>query len=399
MSKSDDTPSSFQTAEESSQSQISLQNLQKVYDTPTGGEVAVDDLDLDVKQGEFVTLVGPSGCGKTTTLRCIAGLETATEGTLYLNGKEAIDTSPQDRNLAMVFQRIALYPHMTARENIEYPLKLDGVPRAERQEKVDRAAEIVQLEGLLDKYPGELSGGQQQRIAISRAIVRDPVAFLMDEPMSDLDAKLKREMRKELGRIHKQLNATIVYVTHDQKEAMTMSDKIAVMNGGEIEQVGHPENVYLEPNNTFVAQFIGSPEINMLDASVVELDEDRAVIDIESGPRVSFDVGEYLPNDRSEDVQLSFRPRKLEAIPDAGASGIDTTVDLHEPLGDEVHMYLEGPQGEMRAVVPVEKEIPEGSHATIQPHVKTLYLFDAATGKRFARGDPDSSDTVTIKSE
>jgi multiple sugar transport system ATP-binding protein len=379
------------------QTQISLQNLRKEFDIPSGIEVAVDGVDLDIQKGDFVTLVGPSGCGKTTTLRCIAGLETATEGTLYLEGEEAIDTSPQDRDLAMVFQRIALYPHMTARENIEYPLKLAGMSREQRTERVETAAEIVQIDGLLDKYPGELSGGQQQRIAISRAIVREPVAFLMDEPMSDLDAKLKREMRKELSRIHKELDATIVYVTHDQEEAMTMSDKIAVMNDGQIEQVGHPEEVYRIPNNTFVAEFIGSPEINLLDATVVDIDDERAVVDVDDGPRFSFNVGEYLPDEASEDIKLGFRPRKIQATPDPDTPGIQTTVDLHEPLGDEVHMYLEGPQGEMRAVVPVEEVIPEDEHATILPKVPTLYLFNTTTGKRFARGDPDTGGTVDVE--
>ncbi|WP_251341285.1 ABC transporter ATP-binding protein [Haloplanus halophilus] len=393
MAKTESDSSSYQDEK----TQISLQGLRKEFDIPSGIEVAVDGVDLDIKEGDFVTLVGPSGCGKTTTLRCIAGLETATEGTLYLEGEEAIDTSPQDRDLAMVFQRIALYPHMTARENIEYPLKLAGMSREQRNERVETAAEIVQIDGLLDKYPGELSGGQQQRIAISRAIVREPVAFLMDEPMSDLDAKLKREMRKELSRIHKELNATIVYVTHDQEEAMTMSDKIAVMNDGQIEQVGHPENVYRVPNNTFVAQFIGSPEINLLDASVVDIDEDRAVVDVEDGPTLSFDVGEYLPEKAADDVKLGFRPRKVEAVPDADAAGIQTTVDLHEPLGDEVHMYLEGPQGEMRSVVPVEEVIPEGDHATILPEVPTLYLFNSSTGDRFARGHPDRTGTVDVE--
>ncbi len=397
MSKTDQTDSTFQP-EQGAQTQISLQNLRKEFDVPSGVEVAVDGIDLDIQKGDFVTLVGPSGCGKTTTLRCIAGLETATEGDLYLEGEEAIDTSPQDRDLAMVFQRIALYPHMTARENIEYPLKLAGMSREKRNEKVERAAEIVQIDELLDKYPAELSGGQQQRIAISRAIVRDPVAFLMDEPMSDLDAKLKREMRKELSRIHKELDATIVYVTHDQEEAMTMSDKIAVMNDGEIEQVGSPEEVYRIPNNTFVAQFIGSPEINLLDASVVDISDDRAVVDIDDGPTVSFDVGEYLHDRASEDVQIGFRPRKLKALTDPNAEGIEVTVDLHEPLGDEVHMYLDGPQGEMRAVVPVDEKITTGKRAAIQPEVPTLYLFNSNTGERFARGDPDSRERVDIES-
>ncbi|WP_101296153.1 ABC transporter ATP-binding protein [Halegenticoccus soli] len=373
--------------------QIALQDLRKEFDVPTGVEVAVDGIDLEINEGEFVTLVGPSGCGKTTTLRCIAGLETATEGTLLLEGENALNTAPQDRDLAMVFQRTALYPHMTARKNIEYPLKLAGMTRNERTEKVERAAEIVQVDGLLDKYPGELSGGQQQRIAISRAIVRDPVAFLMDEPMSDLDAKLKRQMRKELGKIHQELNATIIYVTHDQEEAMTMSDKIAVMNDGKIEQVGTPQEVYQEPTNSFVAQFIGSPEINMIDATVVDIDEARTVVDIEGGPSLAFETGEYLPEKADKDAVLGFRPRKVEAA-EGSAPGIETTVSLHEPLGDETLMYLEGPQGELRAVVPIDTEIPEGNEATIVPEVAATYLFNRRTGERFSRGYLDSDEVA-----
>jgi multiple sugar transport system ATP-binding protein len=381
------------------ESQISLQNLRKEFDVPTGVEVAVDGIDLEINQGEFVTLVGPSGCGKTTTLRCIAGLETATDGTLLLRGENALDTAPQDRDLAMVFQRTALYPHMTARENIEYPLKLAGMPRSERTEKVERAADIVQIDGLLDKYPGELSGGQQQRVAISRAIVRDPVAFLMDEPMSDLDEKLKRQMRKELGKIHKDLDATIIYVTHDQEEAMTMSDKIAVMNDGQAEQVGSPKEIYREPANDFVAQFIGSPEINLLDASLVSVDEEETVVDIENGPRLRFETGEYIPEKESEDVIVGFRPRKAEASSDPDHAGIDTTVSLHEPLGDEVLMYLDGPQGELRTVMPVDSEIDEGKHASIVPRVESLYLFNEKTGERFVRGDLQSDATAEVVSD
>jgi len=377
-------------------SHISIRNLRKEFDVPSGVEVAVDGIDLDIEEGEFVTFVGPSGCGKTTTLRCIAGLETATDGTLLLQGENALDTAPQDRDLAMVFQRTALYPHMTARENIEYPLKLEGKNREERDQRVNHAAEIVQVRELLDKYPSELSGGQQQRVAISRAIVRDPVAFLMDEPMSDLDAKLKRQMRKELGKIHKELNATIIYVTHDQEEAITMSDKIAVMNGGQFEQVGTPQEVYREPDNVFVAQFIGSPEINLADGTLRGVDDDEAVVELGDGTVLSFEPGEYIPQRSGEDVTVGFRPRKVEVTADGEGTGIPTTVELHEPLGDEVLMYLDGPDGELRAVVPINSEVPEGDAAYITPTTEGLYLFNRETGERFARGYLDTEETVDV---
>jgi multiple sugar transport system ATP-binding protein len=375
--------------------QISIRDLRKEFDVPSGIEVAVDGIDLDIEEGEFVTFVGPSGCGKTTTLRCIAGLETATDGTLLINGQNALDTAPQDRDLAMVFQRTALYPHMTARQNIEYPLKLEGKNREERDKRVNEAAEIVQVRELLDKYPSELSGGQQQRVAISRAIVRDPVAFLMDEPMSDLDAKLKRQMRKELGKIHKELDATIIYVTHDQEEAITMSDKIAVMNEGQFEQVGTPQEVYREPDNVFVAQFIGSPEINLIDGTVLETG-DEVVIELQDGTSITFEPGEYIEEKASDDVVLGFRPRKVEVSADEGSAGIPTTVELHEPLGDEVLMYLDGPGGELRAVVPINSEVPEGDTAYVTPTIEGVYLFNRDTGERFARGHLDRKETVDI---
>jgi multiple sugar transport system ATP-binding protein len=375
---------------------ISIRDLRKEFDVPSGVEVAVDGIDLDIEEGEFVTFVGPSGCGKTTTLRCIAGLETATDGTLLIEGQNALDTAPQDRDLAMVFQRTALYPHMTARENIEYPLKLEGKNREQRDERVNHAADIVQVRELLDKYPGELSGGQQQRVAISRAIVRDPVAFLMDEPMSDLDAKLKRQMRKELGKIHKELDATIIYVTHDQEEAITMSDKIAVMNDGQFEQVGTPQEVYREPDNVFVAQFIGSPEINIVDGTLIEATAAELSVELENGTAISFEPGEYIDERAGKDVVVGFRPRKVEVSADATTAGIETSVELHEPLGDEVLMYLDAPGGELRAVVPINDEVPEGETAYVTPTTEGLYLFNRETGERFARGRLDSDDTVDI---
>jgi len=370
--------------EQTNRSQIAVRNLSKEFDISSGVEVAVDDIDLDIEQGEFVTLVGPSGCGKTTTLRCIAGLETPTSGTIHIEGMDATNTAPQDRNLAMVFQRVALYPHMTVRENIAYPLKLAGVDRAERYERAREAAELVQVADMLDKYPGDVSGGQQQRVSIARAIVRDPAAFLMDEPMSDLDEKLKREMRKELGRIHNELGETIVYVTHDQREAMTMSDKIAVMDDGRIEQVGAPEEVYRNPNDLFVARFIGSPEMNTLEASVETIDTDRAVVRTDDGTRIGFALEEYDPDRRAEDVVVGFRPQHV--VVDEDGEGIEANIYLVEPFGDDVELYMDGPQGDIRGVVSALDAPDEGDDVVVQFPESALYLFDASTGDRFARG-------------
>jgi multiple sugar transport system ATP-binding protein len=374
---------------------ISLRNLRKEFDVMSGVEVAVDDIDLDIEKGEFVTLVGPSGCGKTTTLRCIAGLETATSGTVSIQGADATNTAPQGRDLAMVFQRVALYPHMTVRENIGYPLKLEGVGASERYDQVREAAELVQVSDMLDKYPGDISGGQQQRVSIARAIVRDPVAFLMDEPMSDLDEKLKREMRKELGRLHKEIGETIIYVTHDQREAMTMSDKIAVMNDGHIEQVGAPEEVYRNPNNLFVAGFIGSPEINTLDGSLETIDDERAVVRTDGGTRIEFGVGDYDPERASEDLVVGYRPQHV-TVGEPG-EGIPADVYLVEPFGDDIHLYMTGPQGEVRSVMPAMEAPSEGDEVGIQFPESALYLFNGETGDRFARGRRESSDLSRIE--
>src|ERR687897_801466 len=241
--------------------QITLDKITKRY--PDGFE-AVRDMSLDIEDGEFVILVGPSGCGKSTALRMIAGLEDITEGELRI-GDEVVNTyAPKDRDIAMVFQNYALYPHMTVRENMAFPLRLAGTPDAEVQEKVERAARILDLEAHLDRKPANLSGGQRQRVAMGRAIVRDPKAFLMDEPLSNLDAKLRVQMRTEVARIQKRLGTTMVYVTHDQTEAMTLGDRVAVMRAGVIQQVDTPSTLYEDPHNLFVAGFIGSPSMNFL---------------------------------------------------------------------------------------------------------------------------------------
>src|ERR671910_2417676 len=245
--------------------EIVLDSVSKRFDD---GYEAVKDMDLEIKDGEFVILVGPSGCGKSTALRMIAGLEDITEGELRI-GDEVVNTyAPKDRDIAMVFQNYALYPHMTVRENMAFPLRLAGTPDAEVQEKVERAARILDLEAHLDRKPANLSGGQRQRVAMGRAIVRDPKAFLMDEPLSNLDAKLRVQMRTEVSRIQQRLGTTTVYVTHDQTEAMTLGDRVAVMRAGVLQQVDTPGRLYEHPDNLFVAGFIGSPAMNFFGAQV-----------------------------------------------------------------------------------------------------------------------------------
>ena len=248
---------------------LSLRNIYKRY---PGGVTAVSDFNLEIKDKEFVILVGPSGCGKSTTLRMIAGLEEISDGELYIGDKLVNDVAPKDRDIAMVFQNYALYPHMTVFENMAFGLKLRKTPKDEIKKRVDEAARILDISHLLDRKPKALSGGQRQRVALGRAIVREPQVFLLDEPLSNLDAKLRAQMRTELSKLHQRLGTTFIYVTHDQTEAMTMADRIVVMKDGLIQQVDSPQNLYAEPANVFVAGFIGSPQMNFIDAMLLEKD-------------------------------------------------------------------------------------------------------------------------------
>ena len=367
---------------------IRIDNIHKEFSVSGGVEVAVENVDISIEDGEFVSLVGPSGCGKTTTLRCVAGLETPTSGDVYIDDERVTQKPPQERDLSMVFQDIARYPHMTTRDNIAYPLELEGEDDDRIEERIRDATETLQIDELLDKHPAELSGGQAQRVSLARAIVRDPAAFLLDEPMSDLDAKLKMEMRKELGKIHKEYNATMLYVTHDQEEAMTLSDKIAVMNDGRIEQYAPPEQVYQNPANTFVAQFIGSPSINLLDAQLKSVSGNEVTIALPSGEQLSFAIDESEsvdPHTIPDDVTLGFRPKQATIQP-AGNDGISASVVLNEPIGGEVIQYLDGPQGELRVVVSSEETVEEGSEVAVNVQNSGIYLFDES-GERIVRGE------------
>jgi multiple sugar transport system ATP-binding protein len=313
---------------------VTLENVTKRYEDV----IAVSDMNLAIEDSEFVTLVGPSGCGKSTTMETIAGLTTPTEGTIHIGDRDVTDLPPKDRGIAMVFQNIALFPHMNVFDNISFGLRLRNYDQEEIEERVNNAVETVQMEGMLERQPDELSGGQRQRVAIARAIVRNPDAFLMDEPLANLDAKLRDHMRTELQRLHKELDITVIYVTHDQAEAMTMSDRIAVINNGRLQQLAPPLTCYNEPANRFVAGFIGSPSMNIFEGTVSGSGFTSEHIDIEMDPQ-TMDV------DRNDAVTLGIRPEDIYLADKADGvthptAEIEATTDVLEPMGNEIFVYL-----------------------------------------------------------
>ncbi len=320
---------------------VSLKNVKKVYDN---GFVAVKDFNLEIEDQEFIIFVGPSGCGKSTTLRMVAGLEEITEGEVHIDGKLVNDVEPKDRDIAMVFQNYALYPHMSVYDNMAFGLKLRKLPKEEIDRLVHEAANILDIEQLLDRKPKALSGGQRQRVAMGRAIVRNPKVFLMDEPFSNLDAKLRVQMRIEISKLHQRLNATIIYVTHDQVEAMTLGTRIVVLKDGLIQQVDSPQNLYNKPNNLFVAGFIGSPPMNLIDANVKVVGSDVYLEFADN--RIKLPAGKatsVVPYD-GKTVIFGIRPEDvhdeeifLSSSPD---SIIEATVNVYELLGAEVNLYL-----------------------------------------------------------
>lgn len=361
---------------------LSLKKICKVY--PNGFE-AVKDFDLEVEDKEFIIFVGPSGCGKSTTLRMIAGLEEISSGELSIDGKIVNDVEPKDRDIAMVFQNYALYPHMTVFDNMAFGLKLRKVPKAEIKKKVDEAARILDLEKLLDRKPKALSGGQRQRVAMGRAIVREPKVFLMDEPLSNLDAKLRVQMRSEIASLHHRLGATIVYVTHDQTEAMTLGTRIVVLKDGIIMQVDSPQKLYNEPDNLFVAGFIGSPQMNFLDATCV----------IE-GEKASLRFGEnslVLPPAKAKKliegkyngktVTFGIRPEDIDdsqiAIETHKESVIDTKVTGYELLGSEVLLYYTVNGMNMTAKVDSRTPARLGDAIRLAFEVEKIHVFDKET--------------------
>ena len=314
-----------------------------------GDVTAIADIDLDIAHREFVVIVGPSGCGKSTLLRVVAGLEELTTGEIHVGGEAVHRTPPAKRGLAMVFQNYALYPHKTVAQNMGFALKMAKVPRPEIERRVNEAARILRIEDLLGRKPRQLSGGQRQRVAIGRAIVREPKVFLFDEPLSNLDAALRVDMRVELARLHGSIDATMVYVTHDQTEAMTMADKIVVLRDGRIEQIGSPLTVYHRPANTFVAGFIGSPRMNLLPGTVREVTAETVTVDVDGALRIAVPA-RSAPVSTGDAVTLGVRPEDLSvgAVAPGGAT-IDLDVYVVEPLGGETILY--GHVGDSRTLV------------------------------------------------
>ncbi|SLN63361.1 ABC transporter ATP-binding protein [Pseudooctadecabacter jejudonensis] len=311
---------------------VELVNLSKSF-----GEVKVlHDLNLTVEEGEFVALVGPSGCGKSTLLRIIAGLEDATSGEIVMDNEIVNDLNPRERNIAMVFQSYALYPHMTVEENIGFNLRISGVSKAEKRERARAAAETLGLTDLLDRKPSQLSGGQRQRVAMGRAIVRNPDAFLFDEPLSNLDAKLRAEMRDEIKHLHHKVKTTSIYVTHDQIEAMTLADRVVILKGGVIQQIGTPTELYRNPANSFVAGFIGSPAMNFVDATL-ETSGGQTTATLQDGTKLVVSV-DYAALGR--DVKLGLRPEHLELAANSATNAMPGSVRLVEPTGAVNHLKI-----------------------------------------------------------
>jgi multiple sugar transport system ATP-binding protein len=360
---------------------LELDSLTKVYQDGDSEVVAVDDVTVSIEDGEFLVVVGPSGCGKSTTLRMVAGLETVSSGTISLDGRVINDVKPQDRDIAMVFQSYALYPHMSVRQNMSFGLEEStSLSDAEIRERVEETAELLDMSPLLDRRPRDLSGGQQQRVALGRAIVRDPEVFLMDEPLSNLDAKLRAQMRTELQRLQDDLGVTTMYVTHDQTEAMTMGDRIAILDGGELQQVATPLECYHEPANVFVAGFLGEPSMNFFD---VDFDGETLVADSFDYP-VSEEVATDLGGEN--DLVFGIRPEAIELVAEAsGPHDFETEVDVVEPMGDENTVYLtfgdRDPDDAVVATTSSMRQFSRGQSVVVRFPEEAIHVFDRRTGE------------------
>ena len=344
---------------------LAIRNLVKRYDKTE----VLHGISLDVEDGEFVVFVGPSGCGKSTTLRLIAGLEDATSGEIVIGGRVVNNLEPKDRDIAMVFQNYAIYPHMTVRKNIGFGLRTSKMSTADKEARIDEVAGILGMTDLLSRKPSQLSGGQRQRVAIGRAMVRDPAVFLFDEPLSNLDAQLRTQMRLEIKKLHQRVGNTIIFVTHDQVEAMTMADRIVIMKDGHIQQVGTPAEVYHKPANTFVARFIGAPSMNMLSGTVA-----NGALRLGSGE--VLELG--LEADDGHPVTVGVRPEDLH--PGAGPALVRGPVTVREPLGHETLIYVEAEGQEVIAKADGRTPPEVGEEVTLTAALDTLHIFDAATG-------------------
>ena len=352
-----------------SMAEVTIRDLKKSYDDLQ----VLHGLDIDIHDGEFVVLVGPSGCGKSTLLRMIAGLESISGGSIHINERLVNNLPPAERDIAMVFQNYALYPHKTVRGNISFSLRMKGLSKNDIEDRVQKAAEILGLLPYLDRYPRALSGGQRQRVAMGRAIVRDPQVFLFDEPLSNLDAKLRVQMRTEIRELHQRLKTTTIYVTHDQIEAMTMADKIVVLQNGVIEQIGSPLDLYDNPANQFVAGFIGSPAMNFFTGDV-EVHENKLVARLNNG---TLPLNETKHISAGQKIKIGIRPENL-IITD---SGISATASVIEPTGPETHVVLRDIEGSEITLVSRERrnfEVGEKLHLTVKP--SNMHIFDSENG-------------------
>jgi multiple sugar transport system ATP-binding protein len=364
---------------------VTLDRVTKAF----GDVIALRELDLEVYDGEFLVLVGPSGCGKSTALRLVAGLEEPTSGRIFIGDRLVNDLAPKDRDVAMVFQSYALYPHMSVRENLAHPLQLRRVPKAEIEERVRKVADLLGISDLLQRRPKELSGGQRQRVALGRAIVRDPEVFLMDEPLSNLDVKLRIRTRAELIRLHERLRTTTIYVTHDQQEAMTLGDRIAVLSAGQLQQLGTPDTLYNHPLNLFVASFIGSPSMNLLDGRLVVRDEAMLVegkgFTLQVPPGRASQIDSYVDSD----VVIGIRPEHLfdrEEVDSAPPnSSLEAQVDLIEPLGSEtlVHAIVAGQP--LTARVGADSELRRGQRVELVVDTRHLHVFERKSQRAITR--------------
>jgi multiple sugar transport system ATP-binding protein len=358
---------------------ISLEHVDKVY---PNGYVAARDLSLEVVDRELLVLVGPSGSGKSTVLRLMAGLERVTDGVIRIGDRDVTDLPPQQRDIAMVFQNYALYPHMTVRENLAFGLAIRKQPREVIDRRVNDVAASLGLETLLDRKPAQLSGGQRQRVALGRAIVREPLAFLFDEPLSNLDAQLRVETRVELSRLHRKLGATMVYVTHDQSEALTLGDRIAVLKEGMLQQIATPMELYQRPANKFVAGFIGSPAMNFIEGVIQRSDTAIAATGLCTFKGIDFTLDVPCDGDRRGRVFLGVRPQHIEVAAD-GESKPRAEVGVVEPMGNEQIVYVTLSGGDkLVAVAPPEDIIRPGDIVSINIRAEGVHIFDATTGKR-----------------
>ena len=374
-----------------SMSDVVIKGLKKIYDNKV---TAVHDVNLHIKDKEFIVLVGPSGCGKSTTLRMVAGLEDISEGELYIDGALMNDIAPKDRDIAMVFQNYALYPHMSVYENMAFALKLKKTPKPQIDKKVQEVAEILDITQYLTRKPKALSGGQRQRVAIGRAMVRDPKVFLMDEPLSNLDAKLRNQMRAEIIKLRERISTTFMYVTHDQTEAMTLADRIVIMKDGYVNQIGTPQDLFNRPVNLFVAGFIGTPIMNFFDNCKLLLENDRFIAEIRG---IRFELDEFQQKalksrgQKPCDVICGIRPQHISV----GEGDLTAKVEVSELLGSEYNLHARSGDDEVVMVIPtmdLDTDVSMGSEIKFTTRPKLIQLFDKETGNNLIWYDPVSAD-------